>query len=190
VRRSWRRAEAASAREIVDGGPAASVALEIRYALVSTSVASIARNVPLGLLRALVARGVWTWRQALAYAQQTPVERSGRARALAEVASHLAEVGLHDDALWIARAIDNPEPRLDALETVARHAAPSMRPGLLKEAIDAARAIDWDIGRDVALEGARGGGVARRGSRDGTRDRARAAALGGAGGGRGAPRGR
>jgi len=152
VRRCSSLAQAASMRELAEGGPATSVALEIRYALVSTSFASIATNVPLGLLRALVGRGVWTWRQALAHAEHRPVGRSGRARALAEVASHLAEVGLHDDALRTARTIDDPEWRLRSLEEVAGHAPASLRAGLLGEAVDAARAIDWDIGRDLALE--------------------------------------
>ena len=53
-----------------DQAPSDSVALVFRYALIRTSLNSLASNVPAKLVGALVEKGIWQAAQGLAYAQQ------------------------------------------------------------------------------------------------------------------------
>jgi hypothetical protein len=82
VARAWRLAEQESYSSIEVGRPAARLALEVRYALVTASLGSLARGTPPTLLRALVDAGTWTLPQALQYARQIPLAPL-RAEALA-----------------------------------------------------------------------------------------------------------
>ena len=69
-----------------------SIGLQLRYALITASVNSVAASVPPNLLAALVAHGTWTPARGLAYARKAPTARS-RVAALAALAPHLAEPG-------------------------------------------------------------------------------------------------
>jgi hypothetical protein len=72
VARAWRLADTASKTAIHRGEPAASIGRELRYALITTSVNSLATTFPAGLLPALVRTGLWRPEQAVAYARRTP----------------------------------------------------------------------------------------------------------------------
>jgi len=69
VHRAWRLAGETTDDALNRGDPAPSIALEIRYALISGSVVSIAGNIPSHLLASLVEHGIWPPGQALAYAR-------------------------------------------------------------------------------------------------------------------------
>jgi hypothetical protein len=90
VARAWRLAEGVSVSEIKQGKTAASIGLEVRYALIATSVNSLAKNLLPPLLTELVKKGVWSVDQGLAYARQIP-ERQQRIEALTELVPYLLE---------------------------------------------------------------------------------------------------
>ena len=73
------------------------IGLQCRYALVSVSLKSFAKNIPPELLGALVEKEVWPLPHTLAYARQVPNPEQ-RAMALVELAPHLA-TGLREQVL-------------------------------------------------------------------------------------------
>ncbi len=103
----WQAAEEASQKQIDSKSPATHTALEIRCALLTASVNSLARNIGAGLLTSVVKRQIWSPRQALAYALSIPAPDYGapardlsysssgyplrRATALLDLQSHLEE---------------------------------------------------------------------------------------------------
>lgn len=138
VRHAWRFADRSADAEIASAVPADSVGLGIRYALLTTSVNSAARNVPAPLLGALVAAGIWNVRQAAATARQI-AHPLLRAEGLAAVAPFLEEpdrtIAL-SDALEAARDIRASDDwRARALKRVA----PFVTPALLDQALSVAR---------------------------------------------------
>jgi hypothetical protein len=68
----WNLAKASTDEASVTIEPIASIGFEIRYSLVTASIASIAANIPPELIVALVGSGHWTAAQGLAYARQIP----------------------------------------------------------------------------------------------------------------------
>jgi hypothetical protein len=86
--------------------------LELRYALVLSSINSVAANLPPALLTALVRSGSWSPARALTAARHVP-EPARRARALAA----LTAVGgdTWDEAVAVARSIGGAEERATAL---------------------------------------------------------------------------
>ncbi|MDV3350740.1 NB-ARC domain-containing protein [Leptothoe sp. LEGE 181152] len=71
-----------------DQVPSESVALVFRYALIRTSLNSLASNVPAELVSALVEKGVWQAAQGLAYAQQAQ-NPWHRAECIAAIVPHM-----------------------------------------------------------------------------------------------------
>jgi hypothetical protein len=65
VARAWKLAE-----HQFDQNPAQSIALQLRYALITTTLNSLAKNIPVELMAVLVERGIWTPVQGLAHVQQ------------------------------------------------------------------------------------------------------------------------
>jgi NB-ARC domain/SEFIR domain len=74
-----------------NGKVAASIGLEVRYALIIASIASIAASIPPQLLTALVKSHHWTTEQGLAYARQVHSDEV-KARTLAQLLSYLNSV--------------------------------------------------------------------------------------------------
>ncbi|MDQ3281413.1 MAG: DUF4062 domain-containing protein, partial [Acidobacteriota bacterium] len=72
IERVWQSAEAASQASIARNEPATTVTLELRCALLASSVRSIAELVRPTLLATLVERGVWTALHAFTYAASIP----------------------------------------------------------------------------------------------------------------------
>ena len=87
--------------------------LRCRYALIATSLNSLAGNLPPELLAALVERGGWLPAQGLAYACQVP-DPGQRVRALGALAPHLTE-SLLAAALEAVRSLGNEGRRAEAL---------------------------------------------------------------------------
>jgi len=148
VRRAWRLAEEPSAGR----DRQCTIGLQCRYALVMTSLNSLAHNLPPALLITLVAKGIWSPSQALAHARQAP-EAAQRGKALAGLAPHLPEAereGVLREALAAVREIEDEKTRSEALARLAPHLAEL---GHVQEALAAAREIEDEKTRSEALAG-------------------------------------
>ncbi|MFC1878753.1 ATP-binding protein [Chloroflexota bacterium] len=66
------------------------IGMHMRYILILSSLNSLASNLPLGLLEALISAGIWTPAQAISMANQTS-DPDQRARALTLIAPHLSD---------------------------------------------------------------------------------------------------
>ncbi|MBD2771756.1 CHAT domain-containing protein, partial [Iningainema sp. BLCCT55] len=140
VAHAWQLAE-----EMFEENPTQSIALQCRYALITTSLNSLAKNIPPALMAALVKEKLWTPAQGLAYAQQ--VKESGQlAQALSALAPYLPK-SLLPVALAAARGIQDDSNRAHALSQLAPH-LPEV---LLEQALAAARGIQDDSNRAHAL---------------------------------------
>ena len=134
----------AVADAITQGRPAAALPLELRYALITSSINSLSRNLPPTLLAALVADGIWSITRALRYAAQQPFAPL-RAEAFALLAAQCTQDAALDclrQARSAARDIRyRPDWRVRALGQVAAHAPPDMRRDVISEALDVLREI-------------------------------------------------
>nr|WP_277883410.1 NB-ARC domain-containing protein [Nostoc flagelliforme] len=125
------------------------IGLQCRYALIIASLNSLAANLPVELLIALVQKNVWTPEQGLAYVLQSSNPRQ-KANLLTELVNHLPpnlkQLGL-SKALAAAREIQDESSRADALSSLAD----KLPPDLLPEALAAARSIQSEEYRAKAL---------------------------------------
>ena len=151
IARAWQLAEENSIEQIRQGNLATTVGLEVRYALASTSINSLAMNFPPEVLSEFVSRKLWTQDQALAYAWRIP-DSEQRVKALMEIASLMcgqereAVVGEVVDTLldkatenhgyWLSKFLWQNVDRLAKL-------------GLIEKALQMARIIN--IGRATTL---------------------------------------
>ncbi|MDW8186007.1 MAG: hypothetical protein RMM07_12230, partial [Anaerolineae bacterium] len=143
VRGVWERAREENRRAAEEGQPAPQLGLEVRCALIEASVRSVSGNMPPELIVALVEKGVWDPRIALAYVHQIPDEEN-RGRALSALVKCLRG-DLVFEAMDIARQIQNKGVRAQALATLAPHLPEGQQEQALREAIDAVREIqdEW-----------------------------------------------
>jgi hypothetical protein len=128
IRLAWQLAERATDDALLQGELAASIGLELRYALITASIVSVAARIPPALLVALVDKQLWTPARALTYASQIP-NPDTKAEALASLAPHLPEPDRHtalSDALTAIRTISNPDIQADALAGLAPHLPPEL----------------------------------------------------------------
>ncbi|MEH2055419.1 MAG: NB-ARC domain-containing protein [Nostoc sp.] len=114
------------------------IGLQCRYALIIASLNSLAANLPIKLLLALIEKNVWTPEQGLAYVLQSP-NPIQKVYSLTKLANHLPpnlkELGL-SKALTVAWEIPDKSNRARALISLA-----DKLPELLPEALAAAREI-------------------------------------------------
>jgi hypothetical protein len=151
IRLAWQLAERATDDALLQGELAASIGLELRYALITASIVSVAARIPLALLVALVDKQLWTPPRALTYASQIP-NPDTKAEALASLAPHLPEPDRHtalSDALTAIRSISNPDSQADALAGLAPHLPPDQ----LATAFELARTLEYSDARLRALAG-------------------------------------
>lgn len=145
VRSAWDQA-----KKEFNQNPGVAIALQYRYALVTTTLNSLSRNIPASLIAALVEKGLWTAAQGLAYAQQVKKsnqqEDSQQAKVLSALAPHLSQE-LLQQALKAARGIQDDSERAQALRGLASHF-----PEVRQEALEAACGIQDDYGRAFALK--------------------------------------
>ena len=139
---AWR----AAGRELADAdrNRSDSIGLQLRYALITASVNSVAASVPPNLLAALVAHGTWTPARGLAYARKAPTPRS-RVAALAALAPHLTEpvrVSVLREALAAVGAIPDGPSQARALTSLAPHLPGSLLEGALA-AVSAIAGEPW-----------------------------------------------
>ncbi len=112
VARAWKVAEGCYGEN-----PETTLALLFRYALIRTSLNSLASNVPAELLGALVKHQIWQPAQGLAYAQQTQ-DPSQRAASLAALVPYLPE-SLLPEVLKTIYQLHDPAYRSFALSKLA-----------------------------------------------------------------------
>ena len=109
------------------------ISLQCRYALITVSLNSLAANVPIELLVALVKNNFWTPEQGLAYALQNP-DPNQKVNSLTELVNYLPpnlqELAL-PEALAAARAIPDESNRALALRALA-----NKLPQVLPEALE------------------------------------------------------
>jgi len=109
--------------EIESGQLKASIGPGIRYALMSASLNSLARNIPPALIATLVEKGIWRPEQGLAHARRVP-DRERRVIALIEVSNHFENRAKDDilrEAMAMARAIESEWTRVEALVALVPH---------------------------------------------------------------------
>ncbi|MEM7067051.1 MAG: NB-ARC domain-containing protein [Cyanobacteria bacterium P01_B01_bin.77] len=121
-----------------------SIALQCRYALITTSLNSLVQNLPPTLTAALVQKGLWQPAQGLAYVRQSPYQFI-RAEGLKTLVPYLPGA-LMKEALVIARSIEGETYRAYALCGVAEYV-----PEILKEALVMARSIEDETYRARVL---------------------------------------
>jgi uncharacterized protein YeeX (DUF496 family) len=108
VGRAWRLAE-----ELYSQNPVEAIRLQCWYALVVTTLNTLASNLPPELIAALVKNGHWQPMQGLVYAQRVQDEED-RVNVLRNLAPYLPP-SLHDEALKLVREIQSPCDRANAL---------------------------------------------------------------------------
>lgn len=121
VSRAWELAETTSRTAVDKGETPSSVTLELRYALLTASVNSMAANVPSALLLELMRSGRFPVEEAIAYARLTP-DPLNRAQALLALGRSLPEPQrsrLLSEALGAARAVDDEQWRTAAVTLIA-----------------------------------------------------------------------
>ncbi|MBR8832807.1 MAG: hypothetical protein DSM106950_01870 [Stigonema ocellatum SAG 48.90 = DSM 106950] len=142
VVRAWRLAE-----EMFEKNPS-SISLQVRYALIQSSINSRAKNIPPTLLAALVEKKRWTVNQGLAYARQIP-DPGQQAEALVRLARFLSSPEqIQQEALNIALAIQHPENRGQVLEKLTPHLPEPMQRKILTGIQEIK--IDWWKGEILA----------------------------------------
>ena len=140
VSRAWQLAEA----DFADN-PSQSMGLQVRYALINTSLNSLAGNIEPELIALLIQHEIWTPAQGLAYVRQSQDDEK-RAKGLRAISPYLTPT-LLPEGLELARAIWNECCRKLALKGLA----PYLPQNLLPEVLDVARAIDEEFYRAKAL---------------------------------------
>ena len=135
IRHALELAEQATDDALRHDEPATSIGLELRYALITTSIVSIAARILPAVLVALVDKQRWTPARALSYARQLP-SPDAKAQVLSGLAPHLLAEELAT-ALELARTITKPGSLAQALTSLA----PYLPPDQLAAAVELAHTI-------------------------------------------------
>ena len=141
VRLAWEQAE----KELVEA-PGVAIGRQCRYALITSSLNSLATNIPPELIAVLVEKQIWQPAQGLTYVRQSKNSKN-QAAGLKAISKYLPPF-LLSEALETARAIEAEYYRAIALQGLA----PQL-PEILPEALETARAIEEEYYRAKALEG-------------------------------------
>ncbi|WP_293047469.1 NB-ARC domain-containing protein, partial [Moorena sp. SIO1F2] len=124
--------------------PTESISLQCRYALITTSLNSLAGKIFPELMAALVENKIWTPAQALAYVRQIK-DYKRQVYGLQVIIKYLPR-SLLPEALDCARGISEEHYRAEALIGLALYL-----PQVLPEALDCARGISHEYSRAHAL---------------------------------------
>ena len=145
VDRAWRLTE----ETFADRRSSIAIGLQCRYALIVSSLCSLAGNIPPELLTALVAKGIWPGPQGLAYARQIQKPEL-RTRALAALAPDLEPTERDQalrEALEAAQHIGDWQDRSQALVALAPHlGADGAGPGPTRAGPGPTRGVEGDMG--------------------------------------------
>ncbi|WP_253257685.1 NB-ARC domain-containing protein, partial [Microcystis aeruginosa] len=141
VSRAWQLAE-----EHFIENKSESMGLQVRYALITTSLNSLAGNIKPELMAALIKHEIWTPAQGLAYVRQNQ-DSEKQAEGLRAIGPYLTSI-LLPEALELARGIRVEDFRARALTGLAPYL-----PEVLPEALKATRGIRDEYNRAWALTG-------------------------------------
>ena len=119
VNRIWREAEKAVQLQIAEGAWEFALGWPLRYALIASSINSLALNIPPGLMTTAVARGIWPAATALAYIRQMPDARQQLETALKILPDLPAESLL--DAFSLVRDLFSGADQIRGLAALAPH---------------------------------------------------------------------
>ena len=146
--RAARLVEVTNRTDMETGRIKTCIGLRVRYALMSTSLTSLARNIPPSFITTLIEKGKWLDSQGLAYARLLPSEK--KAEALIAISSHLGipekQKALRE-ALEASQAIEKNK-RSEVLAKLAPRLADS---GLPDEALKVAHEIKCERARCLAM---------------------------------------
>ncbi|WP_071881431.1 NB-ARC domain-containing protein [Gloeothece verrucosa] len=137
--------DAAQAWELADEKEWEGVGLQVRYALITSSLNSLAGNIPPELMAALIEQKKWTPAQGLAYTLQIQDQKK-LAEAIAAIAPYLPS-SLLSEAVSVARSIEDEKYRAFTLRKLVAHLAKVS----IEEAVSLARSIKDKIDRAIAL---------------------------------------
>lgn len=126
-------AETANESAVERGEPPSVLGREIRYALASASLHTLAGNVPPALIIALVQKGLWSPEQALEVAWQNPKAET-RAEAIEALAPYLPDF-LLVKALAMVRDLGSESYRIEAEVELISYLPESQRDGALQDAL-------------------------------------------------------
>ncbi len=146
---------AATDKAIALGQPAPTLGTEIRYALMTASVASLSASLPADLLDQLIDAGVWSADRALDHARRLK-DASARISALLAVCRHSdSEMGcvVVGEALNEAKEIHDSYASIKALTELVPHLPDDKRMSAVSEALAGVGAIDDADSRASALAG-------------------------------------
>ena len=135
IRHALGLAEQATDDALRHDEPATSIGLELRYALITASIVSIAARILPAVLVALIDKQRWTPARALSYARQLP-SPDAKAQVLSGLAPHLLAEELAT-ALDLAHTITKPGSLAQALTSLA----PYLPPDQLAAAVELAHTI-------------------------------------------------
>ena len=141
VSRAWAVAENSFKENATE-----SISLQYRYALIITSLNSLAGNIRPRLIAALIEKEIWTPAQGLAYVRQNQDSQT-QSEGLNIIVEYLPS-SLLTSALEAARAIGSESFRARALQGLAPHLPEQLFPA----ALEAARAIGSEYYRAEVLQ--------------------------------------
>jgi hypothetical protein len=140
IARAWQLAE-----EHFSENKSEFMGLQVRYALITTSLNSLAGNIPAELMALLIQHEIWTPAQGLAYVRQNQDDEK-RAERLRKIIPYLTPT-LLPEALEIVRGVGDEYYRAEALTGLA----PYLPESLLPKALEIARAIEDESSRAKGL---------------------------------------
>ena len=146
VERAWRLAEQEASVPYSHKEHSQKWGKVIRYALIMTSVNSLAKTTPPALLVAIVEKGIWSPAQGLTFTCQIPDPRQ-QMEALIGLAPYLP-FGLLNKALIAAREIQDEKCRVEALTEVAAYLPEKLKKETFRETLAAISEIadaEWQM---------------------------------------------
>jgi len=139
ITRAWRLAEKGYEPNAIEKNSQL-IGLQNRYALMFASINSLSGNISPELLLALVENGIWSKEEGLAHARHVPNLYS-RSMIIIKLSSLLKEPKFLDDALAVAREIQDRQSRASALANIASGLQDDQKKEILDEALAVAREI-------------------------------------------------
>lgn len=129
------------------------ISLQYRYALIISSVNSLAANIMPGFLAELLKKGIWLPEQGLAYARQIP-DAKERTKALTKLIPYLStgeQEKVLEEALDIAKSIEDSVSKVEALVAVVPYCSLVKQEKVLQEVLAFAKHIEDNISKIETL---------------------------------------
>ena len=152
--RAWNLSEKQSEHQIEQGNKTSFIGLEIRYALIYTSINSLSANIPTELLVALLETKKWTTTKVFIYAQKEP-DPFKRVTKLISIYQIINDESIKKEvlekALEIASNIRSDYDRASALSALVPHLDGQRKEELMEKVLEIASNIQDDYDRVSTL---------------------------------------